>query len=87
MAALHARAYREGHETGNHTDTHAETLQRNQDKATWTKEIVTCNDYLVGLGIPRDHIVGFRTPFLQQSEETFQVIAEQKFRYDCSMQH
>ena len=87
MAALHARAFREGHETGNHTDTHADTLQQNPDKAVWTKEMVTCNDYLVGLGIPRDRIVGFRTPFLQQSEATFQAIVEQKFRYDCSIEH
>jgi hypothetical protein len=87
MAALHARAFREGHEAGNHTDTHAETLQQNPNKDVWTKEIVTCNDYLVALGVPRDRIVGFRTPFLQHSEATFQAVVEQKFRYDCSIEH
>jgi hypothetical protein len=87
LKGLHARAYQEGHEAANHTDTHADTLQQNPDKAVWTKEITTCNDYLVGLGVPRGQIVGFRTPFLQQSEATFQVVVEQKFRYDSSIEH
>jgi hypothetical protein len=87
IAALHARAFREGHEAGNHTDSHADTLQQNPNKDVWTKEIVTCNDYLVGLGVPRERIVGFRTPFLQHSEATFQAVVEQKFRYDCSIEH
>jgi hypothetical protein len=87
LKALHARAYQEGHEAANHTDTHADTLQQNPDKAVWTKELTTCNDYLVGLGVPRAAILGFRTPFLQQSEATFQVIVEQKFRYDSSIEH
>jgi hypothetical protein len=87
LKALHARVYRDGHEMGNHTDSHADTLQQNRDKLVWQKEISTCTDYFVGLGIPRAAIVGFRTPFLQQAEATFQVIFEQKFRYDCSIEH
>jgi hypothetical protein len=87
LEGLHARAYREGHEAANHTDTHADTLQQNMDKAVWNKELSTCTDYLVGLGVPRARIVGFRTPFLQQSEATFQAIVEQKFRYDSSIEH
>jgi hypothetical protein len=87
LKGLHGRAYREGHEDGNHTDTHAESLQQNPDKAVWNKEISTCNDYLVSLGVPRASIVGFRTPFLQQSEATFEAVVEQKFRYDSSIEH
>jgi hypothetical protein len=87
LKALHGRAYREGHEAANHTDTHADTLQQNTDRALWNKEISTCNDYLVGLGVPRAKILGFRTPFLQQSEATFEAIVEQKFRYDSSIEH
>ena len=83
----HQRAYRDGHEAANHTDSHAETLQRNPDRALWVKELSTCTDYMVGLGIPRADIVGFRTPFLQQSEQTFEAIVDQKFRYDCSIEH
>jgi len=87
LKALHARAYKEGHEAANHTDTHADTLQQNPDRALWNKEMSTCNDYLVSLGVPRPQIVGFRTPFLQQSEATFEAIVEQKFRYDSSIEH
>jgi hypothetical protein len=87
LKAQHGRAFREGHEVGNHTDTHDKALQLSRDKALWTKEIVTCSDYLVGLGVPRAAIVGFRAPFLGQSEETIQVVAEQKFLYDCSVEH
>jgi hypothetical protein len=83
----HLRAYREGHEAANHTDTHAETLQRNPDKAVWLKEISTCTDYHVGLGIPRADFIGFRTPFLQQSDQTFDAIVELGFKYDCSIEH
>jgi hypothetical protein len=87
LKALHARAYHEGHEAGNHTDTHADTLQQNPDLAVWNHEMSTCNDYLVSLGVPRLEILGFRTPFLQQSEATFTAIVEQKFRYDSSIEH
>jgi hypothetical protein len=87
LKGLHGRAYREGHEAANHTDSHADTLQQNPDRAVWNKEMATCNDYLVGLGVPRPQIVGFRTPFLQQSEATFEAIIEQKFRYDSSIEH
>jgi hypothetical protein len=87
LKAQHARAYRDGHEAANHTDTHGETLQQNPDRAVWNKELATCNDYLVSLGVPRATIVGFRTPFLQQSEATFEAILEQKFRYDSSIEH
>lgn len=87
LKALHARVYTDGHEAANHTDTHADTLMQNPDKAVWTKEMTTCNDYLVGLGVPRAKIIGFRTPFLQQSEATFQAIVEQNFKFDCSVEH
>ena len=87
LKALHGRAYRDGHEAANHTDSHADTLQQNPDRAVWNKELATCTDYLVSLGVPRPQIVGFRTPFLQQSEATFEAIVEQKFRYDSSIEH
>ncbi|HVR64214.1 MAG TPA: polysaccharide deacetylase family protein [Polyangia bacterium] len=87
LKALHARVYTDGHEPANHTDSHADTLMQNPDKAVWTKEMTTCNDYLVGLGVPRARIVGFRTPFLQQSEATYQAIVEENFKFDCSVEH
>jgi hypothetical protein len=87
LKGLHRRVYQDGHEAANHTDTHGDALMQNPMKSVWTTEMTTCNDYLAGLGVPRARIVGFRTPFLQQSEATFQAIVEQDFKYDCSVEH
>jgi hypothetical protein len=87
LKALHARAYQEGNEVGNHTDTHATDLQANSDETRWLKEMDTCNTYLSGLGIPRGDVVGFRTPFLQYMPATFAAIAKEGFAYDCSVEH
>jgi hypothetical protein len=87
IKAQHARAYVEGHEVANHTDTHDESLKQNPSKDVWLKEMSTCTDYHVGLGVPRAAIIGFRTPFLEQSNATFEAMLEQKFRYDCSIEH
>jgi hypothetical protein len=87
LKALHARVYTDGHEPANHTDTHADTLMQNPDVSVWTQEMTTCNDYLVGLGVPRARLIGFRTPFLQQSEATYQAIVQENFKYDCSVEH
>src|SRR4029453_18760444 len=81
------RAYRDGHEAANHTDTHDELLARSTDKALWVKEMTTCNDYHVGVGTPRGALIGCRTPFLQQSDQTFDAILEVGFKYDCSIEH
>jgi len=87
LAALHKRAYTDGNEVGNHTDTHADDLQANSDQNRWLTEIKTCNTYLTGLGIPRSEIIGFRTPFLQFTSATFAAVASQGFSYDCSVEH
>lgn len=87
LAALHYRAYTDGNEVGNHTDTHGDILQANTDENVWLNEIQTCDGYLTGLGIPRADIVGFRTPFLQFTQATFAASAHEGFSYDCSVEH
>lgn len=87
LKAQHARAWTDGHEVANHTDTHGDTLMQNMDVNVWLKEMTTCNDYIVSLGVPRSEILGFRTPFLQQAEATFQAMVQEKFHYDCSVEH
>jgi hypothetical protein len=82
------RAYEEGHEIGNHTNSHDMTLQQNGDKNVWLGEMSTCNSYLHDtVGVPADAIVGFRTPFLSHSEQTYEAIVETGFFYDCSIEH
>jgi hypothetical protein len=87
LQALHARAYQDGNEVANHTDTHADTLQANTDINVWLHEMTTCNGYLSGLGVPKNAIIGFRTPFLQFTSATFNAIAQEGFLYDCSVEH
>jgi hypothetical protein len=87
LAALHYRAYTDGNEVGNHTDTHATTLQQNPDVNVWLGEMTTCNGHLTGLGIPQAAIEGFRTPFLSYSTATFDAMVHEKFVFDCSIEH
>ncbi len=87
LKALHARAYQDGNEVANHTDTHADTLQANPDINVWLQEMAACNGYLTGLGVPKNAIIGFRTPFLQYTSATFNAIAQESFLYDCSVEH
>ena len=85
---LHKRMYTDGNEVGNHTNTHGEYLMQNADVNVWKNEIGICNDYITGeLGIPASAVHGFRTPFLQWSDATFDVIASSGFAYDCSVEH
>jgi hypothetical protein len=87
LEKLHERAYLDGNEVGNHTDTHAEDLQANMDPVRWQTELTTCDGYLTGLGIPRAELAGFRTPFLQFTQATFGAIVGNGFAYDCSVEH
>jgi hypothetical protein len=87
LEALHARAYRDGNEVGNHTDTHADSLQANPNESVWLDEMSKCNIYLKNLGVAPADITGFRTPFLQFTGATFSAIVQEGFLYDCSVEH
>jgi hypothetical protein len=87
LSSLHLRAYTDGNEVANHTNTHADDLQANTDPVRWQNELTDCDDYLTGLGIPRAEIVGFRTPFLQYTQSTFGAMVGDHMAYDCSVEH
>ncbi len=89
------RAYDEGHEIGNHTKTHPHNYKMSPDwtleeilltKDQWVEEINACTDWLKECGVDEDAIVGFRNPFLETSESTFQALLELGFMYDCSLE-
>lgn len=76
----------DGHEIGNHSWSHADTLQ-GADTATWTAELNKANDLFVNtLGIEKCQLWGFRTPFLAFSQSTFDAIKSVGFRYDASVE-
>lgn len=72
-----------GHETGNHTHTHANGA--NYDQEEWNSAVETANTNLLMLnGV--DTIYGFRTPFLAHNDSLFSVLQNLNFRYDCSIE-
>lgn len=82
------QAFIDKHEIANHTHTHDDTIKEKSNKQTWLNEINDCNKYLTQwLGIDKSSIVGFRTPFLSQSEATYQAMTQVGFLYDCSVEH
>jgi hypothetical protein len=48
-------------------------------------EIKRVEELLSAKGIPKEHQLGFRTPFLRYSDLTFQAMTEAGFLYDCSI--
>jgi hypothetical protein len=89
-----------GHEIGNHTDSHPHG--RDFTVGQWEAEMQRCSEILArpygeqtsafpgalpaGLGIPRDRIPGFRTPFLEYSDATLTAAQHEGFAYDCSLE-
>ncbi len=94
------QALGEGHEMGNHTQTHSHGAAF--DKAHWGQEIQDCIDWITkpfdpaevnfspdaskGAGIARDVIYGYRTPFLEYNDATFGVLTDKGFYYDTSIE-
>lgn len=84
LAALHARAYRAGHEVANHTQHHhhggAFTVEE------WRRELRHCTQALIKAGIPAEAITGFRTPFLEYNAATFEALVAEGFVYDTTLE-
>jgi len=94
------RAWKEamanGHEIGAHTHSHPHGKEFNRRQ--WQKEIQICIDILgrpyaeddvrkkTGLGIDRGRLPGFRTPFLEYSDDTLTAVQQMGFLYDCSLE-
>ncbi len=80
-------AYDAGHEIGVHTHSHPHG--RDFSIGKWEKEMQQCIDMLTqtdGLAIPRNELIGFRTPFLEYGDPTFSAARNKNFVYDCSIE-
>ena len=76
----------EGHEIGNHSWSHADTLQ-GADKAGWQTEMTRANDLFANtLGVEKCKLNGFRTPFLAFSQNTFDALKAVRMSYDTSVE-
>lgn len=74
----------DGAEVGNHTRTHIP--DSTASLSTWLTDMTNCWNDLVSIGIAKDTVVGFRTPYLSYSARTFTAIDSLNFRYDCSIE-
>ena len=84
LVAVHQRAFAAGHEIGNHTQNHEHGTPFTV--AQWQAEMKACDDTFTAAGIPREAIVGFRTPFLEYNSATFAALAATGRRYDTSIE-
>ncbi|MEA2696607.1 MAG: hypothetical protein QOI66_878, partial [Myxococcales bacterium] len=89
VAETWRRAYREGHEIGNHSATHLPAHGGpGYSVEQWRQEIATCGDFLTRIAavLPAHELVGFRTPFLEYNDATLAAVASCGLRYDCSIE-
>lgn len=84
LQELHRRAWEQGHEIGNHTQSHFRgddfTVQE------WIDEIERCQQVFASIGIPDEAITGFRTPFLAYNAATFEAIERVGLQYDSTIE-
>lgn len=83
------RLHAAGHEIAVHTMTHSTgNIYKGPDTSfdTWIREIEGCREALTRYaGIPRDQIIGFRTPYLAYNADTFKALSLLGFSYDTSV--
>jgi hypothetical protein len=88
IAGTWRRVARDGHEIGNHSDSHLpQHGGRSYSIQQWGDEIGACTSFLVGAGIvAREDLRGFRTPFLEYNDATLAAVAAAGLHYDCSIE-
>lgn len=83
------KAYDMGNEVTSHTATHIKCAapvgseDRLSDDSIYT-EIMNNIDDLERIGIKREHMFGFRTPYLAITDSTYIAVQRAGFDYDCS---
>ncbi len=93
-------AYKAGFEIGLHSHNHPHGNTHNVGQ--WENEIQQCIDWLTkpydtkesignpnnlkGIGIPRENLIGWRTPHLECNNNTFIALKNKKVYYDCSIE-
>lgn len=84
IVAIHHRAVEAGHELANHTHTHPFGIPFTL--AQWHEEMDACDRAYLAVGVLRKPAAGFRAPYLQYTDVTFQALVARGQLYDASIQ-
>ena len=85
LLATWKEARDDGYEVADHTMTHNTSKSTSLDN--WRKEISGCRNELASkLSVPKESIIGFRTPYLDFNDATFSALGAEGFLYECTMQ-
>jgi peptidoglycan/xylan/chitin deacetylase (PgdA/CDA1 family) len=99
---LYSKGHEIGNHTNTHPHGVDEETGREMTVDEWVAEMTRCNDIISapfnenepfdkpdktkGAGISRGDIKGFRTPFLEYTDNTFAAMTQMNFVYDCSIE-
>jgi len=87
LYATFLQAYKMGNEVSSHTATHPFCV--NGEERLSDREILAelnqSIDDLVSIGIKREHMYGFRTPYVAYTDSTFIAVKQAGFTYDASL--
>lgn len=83
-------AYLMGNEVTSHTATHIKCSAPVGDPTRYSDDTIYAEiqsniDDLAELGIKKEHMIGFRTPYLAITDSTFIAVQRAGFTYDCSI--
>jgi hypothetical protein len=84
LRALHRLAFEQGHEIGNHSQTHPKGEAFSVEQ--WLHEMSACQTAIIRSGIPAESVRGFRTPYLEVSANVFEAQRLMGFSYDASIE-
>jgi hypothetical protein len=73
-----------GHELGNHTRDHAHGLKFTP--LEWHEQMEACEKDMEAAGVDTFGVTGFRTPFLEYNDATFEALKAAGLSYDCSIE-
>ncbi|MDD1791553.1 polysaccharide deacetylase family protein [Enterovibrio sp. ZSDZ42] len=89
------QAHSEGHDIGNHTETHPDDkvnwnpLESWMTIEQWQQEITQCNELLMASeaqgGVGLASVSGYRAPFLTYNDNTFRALSDNHIQYDVSL--
>lgn len=86
--ALVKQSWKEAVDHGNEIAVHTHSHPHGADFTAeqWAPEIQICIDRLREMGVARDQLTGFRTPFLEYGAHTLAAVQNAGFEYDCSLE-